>query len=579
MKKRSLVSLLAVAVALFAISLTMGDASTASAAEPKCPGGSNPDPNVIMCQDWENTTTDPMTGWNSWFDDMSVGYGPICGSGVTQKCMRVTSTHPHNGTKSLEFFFPYDIQPVNPWADKSLPVATTELYHRFYVYFSYTPSGSCPDRAAVDACTALKYPSPPYNNAIDHCVCAFCPSTDFCWDEQGATKMFGWHTLPSNDVYYGQEIFDQYRDVTVIAQNVNANFGQNISTVPFLGGQWYCVEQHVKLNTAGQSDGVIELWIDDVLRGQHIGLNFNTGSQQRFYSVADGVALMYIQSYRLRPIDQYWWVDDEMYSRARIGCGLTPSPSPTPPPPPSSTKFNINDRVQVINGILNVRSTPSTSGTLLGSQPIGVLGTVVGGPTAANGFNWWNINFDSGADGWSVEDNLTKITADTTPPPAPGTPSITLQSTGATAATFSITWTASTDNVGVAGYAYSAGYNDGTGSQSGSVSTNSMTLNMPYHSSGTAQTGYFCVKAKDAAGNLSTDQACNALSVPAKPAGTLAGDLNADSSINALDLQLEVNVILGINTDPTIRSRADLNGDTAVNALDLQMLVNKVLGL
>ena len=60
---------------------------------------------------------------------------------------------------------------------------------------------------------------------------------------------------------------------------------------------------------------------------------------------------------------------------------------------------------------------------------------------------------------------------------------------------------------------------------------------------------------------------------------TLSGDLNADGSVNALDLQLEVNVILGTNTDPTVRARADLNGDSAVNALDLQMLVNKVLGL
>ncbi len=106
-----------------------------------------------------------------------------------------------------------------------------------------------------------------------------------------------------------------------------------------------------------------------------------------------------------------------------------------------------------------------------------------------------------------------------------------------------------------------------------------MTLSMPYHSTGTAQTGFFCVKAKDAAGNLSIDQSCTALSVPAKPATSLFGDLNADGSVNALDLQLEVNVILGTETNTTIKARADLNGDGAANAVDLQMLVNKVLGL
>ncbi|MCI0561893.1 MAG: Ig-like domain-containing protein, partial [Nitrososphaera sp.] len=70
-----------------------------------------------------------------------------------------------------------------------------------------------------------------------------------------------------------------------------------------------------------------------------------------------------------------------------------------------STKFSINDRVQS-TGSLNVRSTPA--GSLLGTQPVSALGTIVGGPTWANlsGTNywWWNVNFDSGVDGWAVED-------------------------------------------------------------------------------------------------------------------------------------------------------------------------------
>jgi len=63
------------------------------------------------------------------------------------------------------------------------------------------------------------------------------------------------------------------------------------------------------------------------------------------------------------------------------------------------------------------------------------------------------------------------------------------------------------------------------------------------------------------------------------PSTILPGDLNADGGVNALDLQLEVNVILGTETNSTIRARADLNGDGSANALDLQRLVNLVLGL
>jgi hypothetical protein len=75
---------------------------------------------------------------------------------------------------------------------------------------------------------------------------------------------------------------------------------------------------------------------------------------------------------------------------------------------PPSTKFNINDRVQT-TAVLNVRSTPSLSGALLGTQTLGALGTVIGGPTYADGYHWWQINYDSGVDGWSVENYLATI--------------------------------------------------------------------------------------------------------------------------------------------------------------------------
>ena len=90
----------------------------------------------------------------------------------------------------------------------------------------------------------------------------------------------------------------------------------------------------------------------------------------------------------------------------------------TSPPPPPSTKFSINDRVQVSSGPLNVRATANTTGTLLGTQPTSALGTIVAGPTAQGGFNWWSINYDTGVDGWSAEDYLVKAVTPPPPPPA-----------------------------------------------------------------------------------------------------------------------------------------------------------------
>src|SRR3989344_3934555 len=111
------------------------------------------------------------------------------------------------------------------------------------------------------------------------------------------------------------------------------------------------------------------------------------------------------------------------YVRAKDVAGNVSSPSTTvsgttqsTTSPPPSAKFSLNDRVQVQSGPLNVRATASATGTLLGSQGTGNLGTIIGGPISANGFNWWNINYDNAPDGWSAEDYVVKYTASTPPP-------------------------------------------------------------------------------------------------------------------------------------------------------------------
>ena len=73
--------------------------------------------------------------------------------------------------------------------------------------------------------------------------------------------------------------------------------------------------------------------------------------------------------------------------------------------PLPSTKFAIGNRVRV-TWKTNVYSTPSTSGTVLGTQLKGALGTVIGGPWYANFRWWWQVNFDSGSDGWMDQGRL-----------------------------------------------------------------------------------------------------------------------------------------------------------------------------
>jgi len=86
---------------------------------------------------------------------------------------------------------------------------------------------------------------------------------------------------------------------------------------------------------------------------------------------------------------------------------------------------------------------------------------------------------------------------DTQPPTTPGTPS----STGVTSNSISLTWTASTDNVGVTSYEVLS-----NGSSVAVVSTNSATIG----GLASSTTYTFQVHARDAAGNLSSDSLVSA---------------------------------------------------------------------
>jgi len=73
--------------------------------------------------------------------------------------------------------------------------------------------------------------------------------------------------------------------------------------------------------------------------------------------------------------------------------------------PPAANKFVIGDRVQTTD-VTNIRNAPAVSGTLVGTQPAGAQGTVVGGPVvdaAGDQAIRWQVDFDQGADGWAAE--------------------------------------------------------------------------------------------------------------------------------------------------------------------------------
>ncbi|HET9986317.1 MAG TPA: Ig-like domain-containing protein [Longimicrobiales bacterium] len=90
-------------------------------------------------------------------------------------------------------------------------------------------------------------------------------------------------------------------------------------------GQWYCVESHVRLNDAGQSNGVFEFWVNGALEARSANLNW-LGSFSAY-----GINSILLENYwntgAPQPEERYF--DNFVVSTQPIGCGSSSSPPPT----------------------------------------------------------------------------------------------------------------------------------------------------------------------------------------------------------------------------------------------------------
>jgi len=96
--------------------------------------------------------------------------------------------------------------------------------------------------------------------------------------------------------------------------------GAASSTTPIFDashvGQWYCVEAHVRLNDAGQSNGTFELWINGAAQASRTGLNW-VGSFSSY-----GINTVFLENYwnAGSPVAQERYLDNFVVSTAPIGC-------------------------------------------------------------------------------------------------------------------------------------------------------------------------------------------------------------------------------------------------------------------
>jgi hypothetical protein len=120
---------------------------------------------------------------------------------------------------------------------------------------------------------------------------------------------------------------DAAGNVMTTSSNDTANLrwlGAVTASDPIVPGQWQCFEAHVKLNTAGASDGVFQLWIDGNLVASRNNLNW-VGAYNGY-----GINAIQLESYwnggATEAVERY--MDAFVIATGRIGCNASVRPSP-----------------------------------------------------------------------------------------------------------------------------------------------------------------------------------------------------------------------------------------------------------
>lgn len=127
------------------------------------------------------------------------------------------------------------------------------------------------------------------------------------------------------------------RELGFAGQNPNFNFYPNMARKPLADNVWYCIEEHVKLNTPGSADGVLEVWVDGTQTLGYYNRTFR-GTVPNGGGVdgnSSNMVFTYLEIYKQLG-DGLMYYDQFAAGNTRIGCGgsAVSTNDTTPPAPP-----------------------------------------------------------------------------------------------------------------------------------------------------------------------------------------------------------------------------------------------------
>lgn len=218
-----------------AVSVTVSNAALPTAPEAICPGGSNPNANVVWCDNFQQG--DYLSRW-------------MIGSNKDQ-------WPASDFVKSTAFGF----------NDSSAAWTNNLVFDDYWGYFGYDASDYFPPQSEFYI-RFYQYVSNPYTwgSLEDKSVLLHDASRSL--DTYIATsRVGGGESCEAVAGAKGKPVFINYQDRDwpemggqCTKVNRYQNQGNDITLQP---GKWYLFEAYIKLNTAGSNNGIVKLWIDD----------------------------------------------------------------------------------------------------------------------------------------------------------------------------------------------------------------------------------------------------------------------------------------------------------------------------
>lgn len=113
----------------------------------------------------------------------------------------------------------------------------------------------------------------------------------------------------------------------------SCNFYPNMARLPLADNVWYCIEEHVKLNTPGSNNGMIEVWINGQQTLGYYNRTFRGTAANGPNGNSSNMVFNNLEIYKQNGGGLMYY-DQFAAGNTRIGCGGSVQTDATPPGPP-----------------------------------------------------------------------------------------------------------------------------------------------------------------------------------------------------------------------------------------------------